>query len=820
MIPIKRLAAITLLTFSATAVSLFAITRGNEGFAFTNGAPASYQCALPVGYSEVSVVVSAATSQGIDNPYSLRATVSHHETGVFYVQRVNQVTGYYDALEIQSDETVVTGEVLDLSSGTLKLIDGKAVLLNPTVSHIYDQNPYGIEPSSFDATNYGNAKQSNASYSRYVTINNLSYESSSLSVSGYRIVGYRFASSQYQSYVLSAELCGVDSDAVDLLNSSLVSLINADHAFNATGILTHDASGDVLRVFSVSDAGPLSDFNPVLTGHNAKFYLLEATPKTTFDVYRIKDHGDIDYIDFNTGYALFNALLLNNNVPLNEATSPELGVYRYTFEDYPSRYYEIDTREDTFYVSDSDFLYFPERTSKGHAYMVSGIETNICEVNDTASYDIALGSGDITFDYGDYDIDLVGYSGVAYIPVSSLLSLFFNQNMVPMAYNGSDIFFTSALGGDYGQTKDHEMDALYYSGAYASLDSRESHFAEYNYNQLCFDLDHFYGLKDYFGITSYDTFFEASNYADDLRSTNPDTVESALATFAGYDLFEGHSGLSKISPWKGVYNQPDTYQALYSMEMIYNNAYGQKLYGSQSQLKALREAAGVAYDARFYEDMAVFPFDSFVKSRNTKNVDPTSQNAAYWASRDTYMLFRLYFAELAQYEADSGNTVKSVVIDDTLNGGGMVDSLPFLLAFFSDDPSISYRNAVTGEATELHYSVDLDQDGVFGDNYVGQYDFYLLTSNFSFSCGNAFPTFIDRDNVTIIGETSGGGSCWVGGISTASGTIFSSSSINQFGTEVAGKFVLNEAGVTPDYAYARENFYNDAALRTFINSLS
>ena len=237
------------------------------------------------------------------------------------------------------------------------------------------------------------------------------------------------------------------------------------------------------------------------------------------------------------------------------------------------------------------------------------------------------------------------------------------------------------------------------------------------------------------------------------------------------------------------------------------------------ELTTKRNQAGKDQGLSFSGNTAIITFDEFVKASNTSSINPDSSSYSQFAGYDNYLFFKKAFNDIASHGG-----VENVVIDVTLNGGGMVDSLPWLYAFMSNDPVIAMKNTVTKEISEVHYNVDLNRDGTkggSGDTYKGQYNFYIMTSNFSFSCGNAFPTFAQKYGYAkIIGEESGGGACCVGAYSSACGTIFRFSSPFQFGTWNGSSWKSNEAGVTPDYTFSKDNFYNDAAINTFVNSLS
>ena len=156
----------------------------------------------------------------------------------------------------------------------------------------------------------------------------------------------------------------------------------------------------------------------------------------------------------------------------------------------------------------------------------------------------------------------------------------------------------------------------------------------------------------------------------------------------------------------------------------------------------------------------------------------------------------------------------------TLNGGGAVNAIPFLLAFITEDPLLPVADYLTGEISEAHYSVDLNQDGTFGDTYKNDYKFYLMTSNGSFSCGNSFPSIVKSYHMaTLFGETSGGGACCVGRLTTASGSMANVSSTKMMGKIEGKEFTFFEEGIQPDYSFSRENFYNDEAIYDFLRRL-
>ena len=74
--------------------------------------------------------------------------------------------------------------------------------------------------------------------------------------------------------------------------------------------------------------------------------------------------------------------------------------------------------------------------------------------------------------------------------------------------------------------------------------------------------------------------------------------------------------------------------------------------------------------------------------------------------------------------------------------------------------------------------------------------------------------------VTLLGKTSGGGSCVVRSCTSASGAVFAISSSNQISSMKNGSLYNADEGAEPDFAISRyETFYDREALVEFIHNL-
>ena len=150
-----------------------------------------------------------------------------------------------------------------------------------------------------------------------------------------------------------------------------------------------------------------------------------------------------------------------------------------------------------------------------------------------------------------------------------------------------------------------------------------------------------------------------------------------------------------------------------------------------------------------------------------------------------------------------------------------------LLGFLSEDGevNITYRDLLNQSDVSEYYHVDTNLDGVFDDQdgYGGQYNFYIMTGGTSYSCGNAFPYFAQRDHLAkVMGKKPGGGDCVVGYYVDAAGRVGAISGFLKLGTVTDGKFVSNEDAVEPDLpmtdAEAAEIFFHADRIAEFIRN--
>ena len=107
------------------------------------------------------------------------------------------------------------------------------------------------------------------------------------------------------------------------------------------------------------------------------------------------------------------------------------------------------------------------------------------------------------------------------------------------------------------------------------------------------------------------------------------------------------------------------------------------------------------------------------------------------------------------------------------------------------------------------------------------YKFYVLTSGFSFSCGNYFPSVckwqFNKNSLTVpvVGKQSGGGGANVKSAQTADGALFKTSCATQMCEfDANNNYICIDAGVPVDYELEYDDFYNgDKIYKNLYNKL-
>ncbi|MBP5475019.1 MAG: hypothetical protein J6X83_02000 [Methanomicrobium sp.] len=533
-------------------------------------------------------------------------------------------------------------------------------------------------------------------------------------------------------------------------------------------------------------------FDPKTVSVTEKTVTLYAGSADTFMNFTLyfMNGGDIPYVSLEDLTFIFEEgdMKLNFEADGNRASYVDTNGYSADFD--------FD-RNTIYFVDYNMFSHDSDKALIDAASLIRSVAP-LFQKDDAKSYERY--GREITFRLGDYGIPMVHKNGRYYIPLQTFSDVFLSAKSFFSLYNGQDLIFTSALTDD--------LKDLYYS---APKLERSKELAEFDYNELCFALDHLYGLKDTHRITNFDTFFHECGYDGLLKSTNQTIADEALYQFIALHLDDQHSGLSDVSfrtDKKAYYEvKPDLGQGISANASANQQA-------EFAKVRAKYYPNGVPH----YEEVgntAYITFDYFVD---------TGCDDYYSAPREDELDNTL---RLMQYAYDritrKDSPVENVVMDLSLNTGGTSYTAVYVTGLFLGEGQISAADELTGALVSTYYHIDTNRDHVFDekDTLAGKgYKFYCLETDTSFSCGNQVSNvFKDSNMVTLIGQTSGGGSCIVQPMSTAAGTVFRISGPSRFAFIKNGAFYDIDRGAQPDVYIKDPNFlYDRKALTDYINN--
>ena len=466
---------------------------------------------------------------------------------------------------------------------------------------------------------------------------------------------------------------------------------------------------------------------------------------------------------------------------------------RITFLDYNAF---LTTGDDSILL---DILYMPGYNEEG--------EVSLFERDKRASYDRY---GDmVTIDLAAYSIDLILQDDLYLIPLQTVNDLLLSPSVkINLLYNGELLVLASGGFMIDEETGDlSELAELYYSAEPRELSPE---LADFSYNELCLALDTLYGLKGPHEITTFAQTFWEIGFDEPLSSVSPLDHDLALHQFINYYLDDQHS----------YYLLPSPYAGLESMEK-HDLDYGTATARMDEHMERYWEARAAFYPDGVpgYEEIgntAYVTFDAF-----TFAFEPEDYYAYGLDGEplpDTIGLIIYAHSQITRPDSP----IENVVLDLSNNTGGVADTAVFVISWMLGDASISLKDTNSGAMSNAVYRADVNLDRVFDENdTVLDKNLYCLISPVSFSCGNLVPAALKASQkVTLLGTTSGGGSCIVQPMSDALGNLFNLSGPKRLSLLKNGSFYDIDQGIDPDYSIDKISHYFDReALTDYINSL-
>ena len=376
------------------------------------------------------------------------------------------------------------------------------------------------------------------------------------------------------------------------------------------------------------------------------------------------------------------------------------------------------------------------------------------------------GEGLNVYDYYDYDFSVFKMDKTYYYPLG-LLDMFFSDNSgIYFTYNYAHIMSTNSVD-KYKTTTYIDNEKEYTFNSQMKENKPEgtmpSYLADYNANLFLFLMDNFYGLKEEKGVTSAKRYYGRYTIYKDLFSTDSEKRVWAYSDALGM-LDDHHTVLvSTNDTW---YDGTYTTIRRGATKCAERNQITKELQESRSKVyKHSYNGANPEQSIIYSQDgkTAMFAFDSFTfgSSEEVFNEDGSIKSTA--KNHDTF--FKLVDAFTQMKEK---GTVKNVILDISVNGGGYLGTMIKLLCLISKDnsSSVNLYEKSSGQLVTYRSQVDTNGDKTFDldDCFGDEFNFYLLVSDGSFSCGNALPCNAQvHGTAKIIGNmNSGGGECVVG----------------------------------------------------------
>ncbi len=466
---------------------------------------------------------------------------------------------------------------------------------------------------------------------------------------------------------------------------------------------------------------------------------------------------------------------------------------------------ELDSVNDLLIFSDFDmFNNINGSTSlPDDIFTVSFYDQNLISIDQqNTSY---TKGDDIVIDLKKYDSNIISYNNECYIPFSYLEAISISQNYYRYVFNGSDIYNVNLNLMINNNDTLNSYGKAYYSGAYNQNNQRTSDYASYFYHSFLFEMEYFNGKLPSLGITDLDAKLDELGLKEKLLSLNSSTADNALAKVINQIFNDG--GHSCFNYRGNTVNYDSTINdRLFSDLKKYDTKY-QTVLNTYTQLTYERGSLNQNLDIS--GSTAIIRFDDFNTTNEIIDLDHISSNSS------TYGIIYNSFKEISL-----NPSINNVVFDLTCNLGGDSTGLAFAYSFISNDPiKVNIVNPVTNAHFTEAVKVDNDLDNDINDNdsYEGKYNFYVMTSNASFSSANMFALLAkDNSKAKIIGQKSSGGDCSIRSGISIDGTSFNMSSTL--------KYVFNDGtsaddGIELDYSLDSSYFYNSSKLDTYLSSI-
>ncbi len=426
-----------------------------------------------------------------------------------------------------------------------------------------------------------------------------------------------------------------------------------------------------------------------------------------------------------------------------------------------------------------------------------------------------------TYDFSKYGIDLHAEDGHVYMPLSTISDVFC-QSLTYSEYMDGSIYLTRidathADPTEFVQKKENEQ---------FNVITRGADVADYAYRELCFVLENLYGrpgrarspefvekLKTPGGFDK--TLTEGGKYKDIdvalmkkyLTSTNK--AEYVLGTYMlDCLLFDGGHAFFSNNYFMTLFNDDNMDQTELAKE--YN-----RLFKDDAVANVVSTTVGKLNNEKPTLNMKLNPLreKGFGKPVKTWTDEVAGEVAYLYVFKNTAVfrfdgfkdeVIRMKSGEkpfIEALELAKEKKCDNFVIDLTTNGGGSDQVMQFMLGMMFEGKSYDYHIGANNQYKRKDiYSADKNLDGVIDekdDEVKYGFNYAIMITRHSFSCGNTMPCLAKEAGIPIIGETSGGGGCNASMLVNPGDCNFYQSSSTSIMTTKDYKSI--DPGAKPDY---------------------
>ncbi|WFQ94868.1 S41 family peptidase [Mycoplasma feriruminatoris] len=370
-------------------------------------------------------------------------------------------------------------------------------------------------------------------------------------------------------------------------------------------------------------------------------------------------------------------------------------------------------------------------------------------------------------DLSKYNIDILKDQNDLYLPAILLNQVFLSESNIQTYFNGQDFKIFKFY------------EALSFPGTFYLKQSDKNNqtnipigLKKFQYEYLAFLFDNYYGIK-LENNKSYKDYFK--KYEKQILSES--SHEHYLAT-------------------KQIINELDDPHSAYVLDGYYDKSrdFHKIMFSDQKRIKNRVEVLNL------------------LAKNDPNKIDYENRLISDDTSVISFKKFEENSAEMIKKSLDQAKSknVKNIVFNLTQNGGGYIGGAFEILGFLTNQPFNVYSyNPLTKEK-----KVETIK------SKYNKYDFnyYILTSPYSFSAGNIFPQIIkDNKLAKIIGYKTFGGASSINYYVLPTGDIIQLSSNNVFTND---NFESLEFGVTPDVQLDADVYKNPEVIyqpKTLLN---